>query len=100
MVVIRSSIRNCRPRWLLRYYGNVLPVPPMGIVPAVVTPFRDDEQIDYSAWQRILEYLIATGVNGILAIGGQGEFYSLSEEERIVALRFCRQTIGGAVPLY
>ncbi len=72
-----------------------------GIVPALVTPFRaGDERIDYNAWQRIIELLIAAGVDGIFAAGGQGEFYSLTEEERIVALRFCRQAIAGRVPLY
>ena len=29
-----------------------------GIVPALVTPFRDDERIDYNAWQLIVDSLI------------------------------------------
>ena len=72
-----------------------------GIVTALVTPFRDDdERIDFNAWQRIIDYQIASGVDGLLAVGGQGEFYSIDEEERIVALRFCRQAVGGRASLY
>jgi 4-hydroxy-tetrahydrodipicolinate synthase len=64
-----------------------------GVVASVVTPFRRDERIDYSAWQRLLEANVAGGVNGILALGLPGESVALSDEERAVALRFCRQTI-------
>lgn len=71
-----------------------------GIVPAVVTPFRTDESIDYNAWQHLIDYLIAQGVHGLFVIGGQGEFFALDEEERTVATRFCVQTVNRRVPLY
>ncbi len=75
-------------------------IPLGGIVPAVITPFREDESIDYSAWQKHLEFLIASGVHGLFVVGGQGEFFALSEEERTVAARFCAQTVAKRVPLY
>jgi len=71
-----------------------------GIIPAVITPFGEDETIDYAAWQQIIDALIASGVHGMLIAGGQGEFFSLTEEERLVALRFARQHAGGRVPIY
>jgi 4-hydroxy-tetrahydrodipicolinate synthase len=71
-----------------------------GIVPAMVTPFRQDERIDYNAWQKIIDLQIAAGVDGLLAAGGQGEFFALEHEERVVALRFCRQHVAGRVTLY
>ena len=70
-----------------------------GILPAVVTPFRDDELIDYGAWQSLIERLIASGVHGLFVLGGQGEFYALNEEERMVATRFCVQTAARRVPV-
>jgi 4-hydroxy-tetrahydrodipicolinate synthase len=70
-----------------------------GIVPAVVTPFRDDERIDFDAWQVLIDRLIGAGVNGIFAAGSSGEFYALDAEERLVAMRFCRQAVAGRVPL-
>jgi 4-hydroxy-tetrahydrodipicolinate synthase len=74
--------------------------PPQGIVTALVTPFREDERIDFNAWQRIIDVQMKSGVDGLLAAGGQGEFYSLDEEERTIALRFCRQAVGGRAALY
>jgi 4-hydroxy-tetrahydrodipicolinate synthase len=71
-----------------------------GIVPALVTPFRKDERIDFDAWQKIIDLMIGSGVDGLFAAGGQGEFFSLEPEERMVALRFCRQYVAGRVPVY
>jgi len=78
-----------------------VPAPSLqGIVTAIVTPFRDDERIDFGAWQTIIDFQIAAGVDGLLVTGGQGEFFSLSEEERVVAWRFCRQATRGRIPVY
>jgi 4-hydroxy-tetrahydrodipicolinate synthase len=77
-----------------------MPKPLEGIVPAVVTPFRADERIDYAAWQNVIEVLIASGVHGLFVIGGQGEFFALDGEEREVAARFCVQTVARRVPVY
>jgi 4-hydroxy-tetrahydrodipicolinate synthase len=71
-----------------------------GIVTALVTPFDREERIDYGAWQVIIDTLIAAGVDGLFVAGGQGEFFSLDEEERGAVLRFCRRAVGGRVPLY
>ncbi len=71
-----------------------------GVVPAVVTPFRADEIVDYRAWQEHIETLISSGVHGLFVLGGQGEFFSLTEEEREVAARFCAQQAAKRVPVY
>ena len=65
-----------------------------------MTPFHEDERIDYGAWQAILEAHLAAGVDGLFAGGSSGEFYALDGEERQVMLRFCRQAAAGRVPLY
>jgi 4-hydroxy-tetrahydrodipicolinate synthase len=69
-------------------------------VPALVTPFREDERIDCGAWQMIVDTLIAGGVHGLFVAGSQGEFYALDMEERTMALRFCKQAIAGRVTMY
>ncbi|MGC9973647.1 MAG: 4-hydroxy-tetrahydrodipicolinate synthase [Bryobacteraceae bacterium] len=74
-------------------------LPLKGIVPAVITPFGEDESIDYEAWQNLIDSLIASGVHGLLVIGGQGEFFALTEEERQVAVRFSVQAVAGRVPV-
>jgi 4-hydroxy-tetrahydrodipicolinate synthase len=71
-----------------------------GIVPALVTPFREDELIDYDAWQVIIDTLIAAGVDGLFVGGSSDEFYALEMEERSVSMRFCRQAVAGRQPLF
>ncbi len=73
---------------------------PRGIVTALVTPFDREERIDYGAWQVVIDTLIAAGVDGLFAAGGQGEFFSLDDEERVAVLSFCRRAVGERVPLY
>ena len=71
-----------------------------GIVPALITPFRQDERIDFDAWQAIIEAHLSAGVHGLFVAGPQGEFFSLDDEERLVVLRFARQAVAGRVPVY
>jgi 4-hydroxy-tetrahydrodipicolinate synthase len=66
----------------------------------MVTPFCQDERIDYNVWQSLIDTLIAAGVNGLFCGGSSGEFFALHTEERQVTLRFCRQAAAGRVPLY
>lgn len=73
---------------------------PRGIVPAVVTPFDDDGKIDYGAWRRHIGRLIAAGVHGLFVLGGQGEFFALTEEEREVAARFAIQETARRTAVY
>ena len=67
------------------------------MIPALVTPFREDERVDCNAWQAIIDALIAGGVHGLFVSGSQGEFFALDMEERVVGLRFCLQAIAGRV---
>jgi len=71
-----------------------------GVVPALVTPFRADERIDYGAWQALIDTHVAAGVDGLFAGGSSGEAYALDSEERAVMLRFCRQAAAGRATLY
>lgn len=73
---------------------------PSGIVTALVTPFRADESIDYELWENVIEHLIASGINGLFAVGTGGEFYALTERERRDAMRFVIRKVDGRVPVY
>lgn len=73
---------------------------PGGIVTALVTPFRNDESIDFERWENIIEHLIACGINGLFVIGTGGEFYAMTEAERRDAMRFAIQKVNGRVPVY
>lgn len=68
-----------------------------GIIPAIVTPFNDNEDIDKNAFRQIINYLIENGVYGLLAIGSQGEFFALSQEEKKELIDIAIDEAGGRV---
>jgi 4-hydroxy-tetrahydrodipicolinate synthase len=51
-----------------------------GCYTALVTPFKGDE-VDYEGLRRLVEFQIAGGVSGLLAVGTTGESPSLTWEE-------------------
>jgi len=55
---------------------------PRGIYTALVTPFTPADEIDAGAFRRLIDFQIASGAAGLLAIGGSGEFVSLTPSER------------------
>ena len=70
-----------------------------GIIPPIITPFRDDLGIDEAGYAEMIEYMIAGGVHGIVCGGTTGESYALMRDERVRQFRFSKEVIGGRVPL-
>ena len=66
---------------------------------AVVTPFKNDLSIDFAAMGRIIEHLIAGGVNYIVLLGTTGEASTLNRDEKSALRAFAIETIGKRVPL-
>jgi len=73
---------------------------PCGIVTALVTPFQEDESIDYGVWKDVINSFIFSGIDGLFAVGTGGEFYAMTEAERREATRFVVSAVGGRVPVY
>lgn len=65
-----------------------------GIYTPVITPFKDDGSIDNDAFCAVLEYLVTSGVQGIINGGSTGEYYAQSMEERIELAKLAKQVIG------
>ena len=92
--------KDRQPVAVFRYHESV-PAVLHGIVTALVTPFRpDDERIDCFAWQTLVDAQIAAGIHGLFVGGSTGEFFSQSFEERTVAIRFVRQAAQARIPVY
>lgn len=71
-----------------------------GVYAVTVTPFkRDTVEVDYSALEKLIEYLIAQGVHGLVANGSTGEFASLEDEERKQVAEEYVQIVNGRVPV-
>ena len=73
---------------------------PKGILPAVVTPFSENEHINEKALRALVDYLIDNGVHGLFVVGSQGEFYSLGRQEKKSIMEIAVDQTAGRVPVY
>lgn len=53
-----------------------------GVSPVLQTPFTDDGEVDLPSFERLIDYVLGTGVSSVMFPGFAGEFYKLSESER------------------
>ena len=51
--------------------------------PVMITPFTEDNRIDYDAVLRIIEWYDKNGVDGIFAVCQSSEMFELSLQERV-----------------
>lgn len=66
---------------------------------AVVTPFTQNQDIDYNALEKLLNHLIVKGVEYIVTLGTTGETPTLSDTEQAEIASFTAEVIHGRVPL-
>ncbi|WP_310541405.1 dihydrodipicolinate synthase family protein, partial [Phenylobacterium sp.] len=69
-----------------------------GVMPALVTPFRDGA-IDEQAFVALVERQIAGGVHGLVPVGTTGETATLSHDEHRRVVELCVATAAGRVPI-
>ncbi len=69
-----------------------------GSYPPVVTPFRDGE-VDYDAFERLVEHQIAEGTHGILVSGTSAEPSTLTIDERSRLFEVAVKTAAGRRPV-
>ena len=70
-----------------------------GVGVALITPFAENGAIDFAAVARIVDNLVAGGVEYILVLGTTGETPTLSHDERKALIRFVRDRVAGRVKL-
>lgn len=79
--------------------SKVLPKPLRGIIPPMVTPLLDRDTLDVVGLQRLIEHILAGGVQGLFILGTTGEAPSLSRRLRCELIeRVCGQ-VKGRVPV-
>ena len=66
---------------------------------AIVTPFKSDSSIDFAALGKVINHVIAGGVNYIVVLGTTGESATLSKDEKQAVISYVVEAIDGRVPL-
>lgn len=66
---------------------------------ALVTPFHEDESVNYEALEALLEMQIAGQTDAIIVCGTTGEPSTMTEEERVSVIRFAVEKVNKRVPV-
>ncbi len=70
------------------------------ILTPMVTPFKEDQSVDYGAAVSIAEKLIADQqADSIILTGTTGEFFTMSFEERVKLFKVIKDAVGNKIPL-
>ncbi len=70
-----------------------------GSIVAIVTPMFPNGDIDYDAFDRLIEWHVANGTDALVVAGTTGESPTLSEQEHCELMRHCVDKVAGRMPV-
>ncbi|MFD1882597.1 4-hydroxy-tetrahydrodipicolinate synthase [Paracoccus pacificus] len=70
-----------------------------GSLPALITPFTPNGELDTDTLKKLIEWHIAEGSKGIVPVGTTGESPTLTHEEHREVIRIVVETVAGRVPV-
>ena len=70
-----------------------------GIIPPIITPVDEHENVDEQGYRALLDYCIDKGLHGILVAGTNGETMALTQKERDKAIAITVDHVAGRVPV-
>lgn len=72
---------------------------PKGVIPALVTPFTKEFEVDEKALRRLIDFVIQNGVSSVFPCATTGEFTSMTIEERKRIVEIAIDHVNGKVPI-
>lgn len=72
---------------------------PNGVYPVMLTPFTENNEVDYEALGKLVDWYIEKGVDGLFADCQSSEMFFLSFEERVKIGKFVKDRAAGRVPV-
>jgi 4-hydroxy-tetrahydrodipicolinate synthase len=70
-----------------------------GSIPALVTPMRADGAVDFPAWDRLLDFHVAEGTDGVVVGGTTGESPTLETAEVVELVVRAKARLAGRMPV-
>lgn len=70
-----------------------------GIIPALLTPFDENDQVNIRVLRDLVEYLLSKGASGFYVCGGTGEGLFMTEEERRLTAETVVDQVKGRAPV-
>jgi 4-hydroxy-tetrahydrodipicolinate synthase len=69
----------------------------MGV--ALITPFKEDESVDYTALGHLIDYQVKNGIDYLVVLGTTAETATLTNEEKSEIQTFVVNRVKGRVPI-
>ncbi|MCM1136563.1 MAG: 4-hydroxy-tetrahydrodipicolinate synthase [Clostridium sp.] len=66
---------------------------------AIVTPFKENGEVNYEKFGELIEYQIAGGTDAIIVCGTTGESSTLDHEEHLSVIKYCIEKVAGRIPV-
>lgn len=66
---------------------------------ALITPFKENGEIDFETLKNLVEFQIENGTDSIIICGTTGESSTLSDEEHIKCIEACVKYVNGRIPV-
>lgn len=66
---------------------------------AIVTPFKENGEVNYEEFAKQIELQIAGESDAIIVCGTTGEASTLSHEEHLDVIRYCVKVVNGRIPV-
>lgn len=66
---------------------------------AIATPMKKNGEIDYPAFEKLIEFQIAGGTDAIIVCGTTGEASTQSHEEHLETIKFCVDVVKKRIPV-
>ncbi|MDQ0915547.1 4-hydroxy-tetrahydrodipicolinate synthase [Paenibacillus sp. V4I5] len=73
---------------------------PAGIIPAMITPFDESQNLNESALRQLVRRFIDANVHGLFCLGTNGEFFTLTMEEKLLVAEIVIEEAQGRLPIY
>jgi len=70
-----------------------------GSIPAIVTPFKKNGDLDLPALEKLVAYQLKGGVDSIVVAGSTGEAATLNEEEYVTIIKTVVKKVSRKVPV-
>ena len=70
-----------------------------GAASAIITPFKENGDVNYEKFKEILDEQIACGIDAIVVCGTTGEAATLSHEEHLDVIKACVEYVDHRVPV-
>jgi 4-hydroxy-tetrahydrodipicolinate synthase len=70
-----------------------------GVWPTMITPFTDTNKVDYGALEKLIEWYLENGVDGLFAVCQSSEMFYLTLDERVRISALVKEKSAGRVPV-